>query len=160
MNNYVEQPLGYWEEQSYMMALLNGFEGDFFEKIVERVEAINGVEITAVRDLTNEIPGGIRLNYFGESYEVGYYPIDFKLPENYTRSAYYFSEQELTAARNAGSALTVYMSFGNNPKQSFKFQLQLLIAMAPNLIAIVDESSEKLLPLKWAKMAVNSSRKR
>ena len=31
MNNYVEQPLGYWEEQSYMMALLNGFEGDFFE---------------------------------------------------------------------------------------------------------------------------------
>lgn len=157
MNNYVEQPLGYWEEQSYMMALLNEFDEDLFAKIVDRVDAIEGAKVTAVRDLTSEVPGGIRLTYNGEDYEIGYYPTEFSLPESYARGPFYLSEQEMIKVNNAKSALTVYMSFNNKPKESFKLQLKLLMAMAPNLVAVVDESAEKLLPLKWVKMAVNSS---
>lgn len=157
MNNYVEQPLGYWEEQSYMMALLNGFDNDLFAKIVDRVDAIEGVKVTAVRDLTDKVAGGIRLTYNGEDYEVGYYPTEFSLPESYKRGPFFLSEQEMNMVDSAKSALTVYMSFNKKPKECFKFQLKLIMAMAPNLVAVVDESAEKLLPLKWVKMAINSS---
>ena len=155
-NNYIEQPLNYWEAKSFMMSVLDEYDNELFSKIVDRVSALEGVEITSVRDLTDEIPGGLILNYLGEEYEVGYYPSNFSFPEYYARGPMYITQQELEEYRNAKSALVVYMNFGKNPKESFKLQLKLMMAMTPDLLAIEDESAEKILPLKWVKMVIES----
>lgn len=152
-----ELPLGYWEEKSYMLVVPKEYTEDLITGIFERVANIEGVEIKEKRFLTENEPGGIRLIYENEEYEVGFYPSNFGVQELYINRTYYFSDEELEELKNARNALTIFMEFNKDPKKSFHLQLKLAIAMVPNLIGIMDESAEKMIPLKWAIMAANSS---
>jgi len=48
------------------------------------------------------------------------------------------------------------MKFTDNPKKCFHLQLKLACAILPDLIGILDESAEKMLPAGWVKMAASS----
>lgn len=155
-NDLKEAPLGYWEKESYMIVVPEIFTKELIDGIMERVESIDGVKIKKKHELTEKKPGNIKLTYKNEEYEVGYYPAPFSLPEMYINKNYHFSEEELEKLRNAKSALTIFMKFKKDAKISYHLQLKLALAMIPNMIGIMDESAEKMLPTSWVKMAANS----
>ncbi|MDE5538935.1 MAG: DUF4026 domain-containing protein, partial [Bacilli bacterium] len=53
-------------------------------------------------------------------------------------------------------ALTIFMKFGSDIKKSFHLQLKIALTLIPDLIGILDESAEKMLPAKWVKLAAAS----
>ena len=151
-----EEPLGYWEKESYMQIVPETPAGEFLDSMCERVSKIEGVEILEESKLTQKEPGRIRLKYDGEEYEVGYYPSRFSLPEMYINRNYFFTENEAERLRKAEGALTIFMEFRENSKKSYHLQLKIAAAMIPSLIGIMDESAEKMLPPSWVKMAAES----
>ena len=153
---YEEQPLGYWEKDSYMQAVVEEFSPSILENIIEKVETVKEVKVTATRELSEESPGRIRFTYYGEEYEMYYYPSNFAFYEMYGRGPYYPTQAEGEKLQNAKTSITFCMAFGQNPKKSFHLQLKLIYAIVPNLIGLIDESAEKLLPRNWVKIAVNS----
>lgn len=156
IDNLKEAPLGYWEEESYMLVIPEEPTRELLESISERVSKIKDVEIIQINTLTDKEPGKIKLSYENEEYEIGYYPSKFSLPEMYVNKGYYFSEEELNKLRNAKTSLTIFMKFNKNAKKSYQLQLKLALSMVPNMIGIMDESAEKMLPASWVKMAANS----
>lgn len=68
-----EAPLGYWEEESYMMAVPKDESKDILDGLFERVAAIEGVEIKAKCLPNEDHPGRMILVYDGEEYEVGFF---------------------------------------------------------------------------------------
>ena len=76
-----EQPLCYWEESSYMMAVPKGGGMDLSVRLFERVAAISGVELLKKRLPDEDEPGYMEVGYDGEVYEIGFYEGDFSMPD-------------------------------------------------------------------------------
>ena len=151
-----ESPLGYWEKESYMLVVPEDHNKELIENIYNKVSNIEGVKIIEQNNLTNNEPGKIKLSYENEEYEIGYYPSKFSVPEMYINKNYYFAKEELDKLRNAKTALTIFMKFNKNSKKCYHLQLKLALAIIPNLIAVMDESAEKIMPASWVKMTANS----
>lgn len=151
-----EEPLGYWEKESYMQAVIENPTKETLDSVCERVSNIKDVTIIEKAELTDKEPGRIKLNYQGEEYEIGFYPSNLSIPEMYINKNYHFSEEELAKLRNAKTSLTIYMKFNKNPQKSYHLQLKIAVAMIPDLIGIMDESAEKILPKSWVKMTAES----
>ena len=151
-----EAPLGYWEEKSYMLVIPKDDNEDLITPIFERISTIENIEIKEKRYLTENEPGSIKLIYENEEYELGFYPSNFSLPQSYIKGPYHFSTEEIENLTNERKALTIFMEFKKDSKKSFHLQLKIAVAIVPNLIGIMDESAEKMLPAKWAIMAANS----
>ena len=152
-----EQPLCYWEESSYMMAVPKGGGMDLSVRLFERVAAISGVELLKKRLPDEDEPGYMEVGYDGEVYEIGFYEGDFSMPDMFNRRDYYFTDEELYAIGRADRALTVFMKFGVDGQKSYHLQLKIAVAMVPDLLAIVDESAEKLVCARWATLAADSA---
>lgn len=152
-----EAPLGYWEEESYMMAVPKDESKDMLDGLFERVAAIEGVEIKAKCLPNEDHPGRMILVYDGEEYEVGFFEGGFSLPEMLGGQTHYFSSEEIATLKNATKALTVFMEFHEDSKKSYHLQLKIVVAMVPELLAIMDESAEKMISARWAVMAASSS---
>ena len=159
MNNktrYEEQPLGYWEKDSYMQAVVETINPQTVEQMIEKVETVEGVKVIASREISEEAPGGIRLTYKGETYDLFYYPSNFTFYEMYARGPFFPTEEEKVKLQSANLAITFCMKFVGSPKTSFHLQLKLIYALVPNLICLIDESAEKLLPRNWLKIVTAS----
>lgn len=154
---FEEKELAYYEKDSYMQAVFNEYNTDILVGIVDRVNSIEGVEVLGTIDLSENGPGFIKLSYNNEEYEVGYYFDEFHFFPMYARGPFKIKEKELENIQNAKHCLVTFMEFKSNPKVSFHLQLKLMNAMMPELVAIVDESAEKLLPRSWVKMTCASN---
>lgn len=152
-----EAPLAYWEEQSYMMVVPENQLKNPIVGLFERVEYIDGIKIIDKKELTDTEPGYIKINYDNEEYEIGFYPNQFKLHEYYVTTAFHFEKETLEKLQSADRALTVYMKFSEDAKKSYHLQLKIMYAIIPEMLALLDESAEKMLPAKWVEMAANSS---
>ena len=154
---YQEQPLGYWEKDSYMQAVVEEFSPSILENIIEKIEKVDGVKVTATREISEEAPGGIKFIYQEEEYELYYYPSNFTFYEMYARGPYYPTKEEQEKLLKASTSITFCMGFNSNPKKSFHLQLKIIYSVVPNLISIIDESAEKLLPRNWVKITTSSN---
>lgn len=152
-----EAPLGYWEKESYMIIIPKEATRTLLDGIVDRVAQIEGVEIKEKTALTEQKVGRMKINYENEDFEIGYYPSSFSLPNFYLDDPnYYFSKGEKEEFKNAKASLTLFMKFNKDAKKSYHLQLKLAVAMVPNLIGVMDESAEKLLPKAWVEMTAKS----
>ncbi len=157
LNILKEEPLGYWEEKSYMVVIPKDETQDIFEGMFDRVANINGVEVKKKFYPNEKWPGKIEITYDGEEYEIGFFINDnFALPEMLGLQSYYFSKEEMAAIQSASKALVIFMEFHKDAKKSFHLQLKLAVAMVPDMIGIMDESAEKLICSRWAKMTAES----
>ena len=152
-----EEPLQYWEEKSYMMALPKDSSVNFWDGIFDRVAAIEGVTVKAKCLPSPEQPGKLIFEYDKEEYEAGFFAGDFQWSELLGTNNYRFTKEELEGFKAATRGLTLFMEFHEDCKKSFHIQLKLLVAMVPNLLGILDESSEKMFSAKWAVMAAASA---
>lgn len=152
-----EAPLGYWEEQSYMMVILKNEDDNPLNGIFERVEQIDDLEILEKKQISIMEPGYIKLRYKDEEYEVHFFPREFTFFQySILPNYYYFSDDDIEKLKSATKAFTIYMKFNKNAKKSFHLQLKLAVAMVPDFIGIMDESAEKLLPAGWVKMSTST----
>lgn len=150
-------PLGYWEEESYMIAVPRKIDRQLFTLAQDKINTIPGVIVKEISDATPEKPVvEFTLTYKGNTYTGGFYVNNFMLPPMTGQQDYYFTEEEWEELSKAEEAVTVFLKFGQNAKQSFHLQLKLLVALVPDLIGVMDESAERMLCERWVKMAAAS----
>ncbi|MCI8418184.1 MAG: DUF4026 domain-containing protein [Lachnospiraceae bacterium] len=94
--------------------------------------------------------------YEQESFQVEIYPMDFSLPELY-RCQHLFPDVDVDAIQRAQYGLAVEMEFGENPLSSYHLQLKLIHVLLPDALAIIDDSSEKILSGRWVALAAESA---
>jgi hypothetical protein len=151
-----EEPLAYWEEFSYMLALTPE-NYTISEDVFSNIKAIDGIEIKEKIMPSEDLPGKIVISYDGMDFEVGFYIGDFFTEEMYQWQLQYFTEEEKEQILKVKNALNVYMKFKGNPKKCYHLQLKLVYAMIPEMVALCDESAERLLNKKWVELAANSN---
>ena len=152
-----EAPLNYWEKESYLMALPSSGYVDVSEDTILRVRDIAGVNIIESALPDEEKPGHIVLSFEDEIYEIGFYKDGFSLPEMLSRQGYYFTEEEMEAIARSESALTVFMEFPGDSRKAYHLQLKVVKAMVPDLLAVMDESAERLVSGRWVTLATESN---
>ena len=151
-----EAPLGAWEEKSFMQVIPKDGDDDFISGIFDRVSLIDGVEVIDKKPISVQSSGSIKFTYDNEEYEVGFYPINFSVPEYYLNTSSLFSEEEKKDIMESQVALTIFMEFHKDVKKSYHIQLKLAVAMVPDFIGIMDESAERMLHKDWVKMTATS----
>ncbi len=151
-----EAPLNYWEEKSYMLAISKEDSEEYITEGFERLSKFEGIEIL---DKDMNIQKGfisLKLLYEGDEYEVGIYPGSVSIPEYYLSRNFYFTEQEREELLQSTKSLTLFMEFNHDYQKSYQLQLKLAILFVPNLLGIVDESAERVLPARWVKLTAFS----
>lgn len=153
-----EAPLYYWEEKSYMLAILSEDTNDeeLLKNSFDRIASVENLEIKENHYSVEENTFYASFSYENDDYEIGFYLGGVTIPEYYLEKNFLFKEEEKKILLEAKKAITIFMKFNNNPKKSYHLQLKLAVVLVPNLIGILDESAEKMLPSSWVKMAVAS----
>lgn len=98
----------------------------------------------------------LEINYEGEIYSAEIFPSDFTLPELY-RCQHQFPDVDAEAVQAAQFGLIVEMEFGPNPLTSYHLQLKLISTLLPDVLAVLDASSEKILSGRWVILAAQST---
>jgi len=150
-----EAPLGYWEEKSYMSAIP---KDEDYKIAKEDVERLSTIENLTVLDTNYSTEGyiNIALEYEEEKYEVGIFPGPISIPTYYLNKNFLFKEDEIDAILSARKSLTIFMEFKKDAKKSYHLQLKLAFALMPDLLAVLDESAERVLPAKWVELTAKS----
>ena len=150
-----EQPLYYWEDKSYMMIIPNSYSDNILKKGIDKLSKSKEFEL---KDTTYGMDGSINLKivYDDIEYEVGLFVGGISVPAYYLEKNFLFNDQERQKILSATKAITIYMPLKDNPKKSYHLELKLCVALCPDLIGVMDESAEKMLPAKWVVMSANS----
>lgn len=90
-----------------------------------------------------------------ETFFVEIYPTEFALPELY-RCQHFFPDIDIEAIQKVQCGLAVEMEFGVDALSSYHLQLKLIHAMIPDALAVIDDSSEKILSGRWVALAAES----
>ncbi len=123
------------------------------EELLRRAEGADSFQLHSSRfeeeDLHLEICSD------GELYQAHIFPTEFQIPELY-RCQHLFPDVDVEAIENAQLGLGVEMEFGGNALASYHLQLKLICALVPDLLAVLDDSSEKILSGRWVTLAARS----
>lgn len=151
----IEAPLGYWEEKSYMLAIPKNEEYKLTKQDIERISKIENVK---VKDTNFSTEGflTVKLEYEEEDYEVGIFPGPVSVPGYYLNKNFLFKEEEIDAILSAKSSVTIFMEFKKDVKKAYHLQLKIAVALVPDLLAVLDESAERVLPAKWVILQAQS----
>ena len=147
---------GYWEKESYMMALLCHPNLDILGKAQERLEGIQDVEVINFAPPADDSPMMFTISYRDEVYEFSMVVAHFELSQQLALQRNRFTEEEWEGLLTADASLIISMKFNKNAKKSFHLQLKIIAALAPDLLGVYDESSEKLICPRWIRMAAES----
>lgn len=69
------------------------------------------------------------------------------------RVRYHLNPQDEKEIADLKKGIAVLIEGGNNPYDTFKLQLLMLCTLVPDLILVVDESSEQIFPGEWARFS-------
>jgi len=156
MKKLEEAPLGYWEEKSYMMVIPRDQDCDLLKNSIENINSTSEMKVIEHHLNAAEQVFYMTIEYQKEEYEVGFYSGGVSVPDYYLNHNFLFTEKEKTDLLSATKALTIFMKFHEDSKKSFQLQLKLAVAMVPDMIGVLDESAEKVLPAKWVVMTSKS----
>lgn len=97
----------------------------------------------------------VTVSYLGQTYIISVFAEEFGMDDLYTVN-HRFTQTALEAIRKADTCLTTAMEFGTSTQESFLLQLKVLQCMVPDMIAVVDFCSERMLSAVWARMTTQS----
>ena len=155
-----EQPLSYYEEKSYMLAIPWSDQEDTLfdrEEKIRRISRMEGVEVLSVASENDGEQPFITISYHGETYAVDLSPYPAYDSYKSIQRRHIFSDEENEELAKAEFGLMVIMPFGKDHKSSFHFQLKLIDALMPEPVAIIDESAEQIFSGQWAHLAAASN---
>lgn len=154
---FTEQPLGYWEALScFMIIPENKNKLPDMEQVVNAINNIDGFKVNHSKQSEKSNAFLVNFDYDGEEYEGVFDAGGFSLPESYLYTMRNFTQAETEKLKNANSSMNFSMRFTKNPKKFYHIQLKIAAAVIPDLIALIDESAEKVLQPKWVKLAAKS----
>ncbi len=142
------------KEKSYMLAVPTavGFDLDQIHKRLQETKKFQLLDMNMKEDgilcFTIEYQNTTRL------FEI--YPAIFEIPLLY-RSQHLFPDIDLTKLEQVTEGLAVEMFFGENALMDYHLQLQVIDVLLPDKLAVLDDSSEKILSGKWVALAAASN---
>lgn len=120
----------------------------------KRLQEADDFQVESMEPEENTIQ--IRIVCGKETFSVEIYPTDFEIPELY-RCQHFFPDLDIEAIRKVQYGLAVEMMFGADALSSYHLQLKLIHTMLPDALAVIDDSSEKILSGRWVALAAESS---
>lgn len=143
------------DRTSYMIAIPNNEKELEDPKILtERMARLEGVQIMET-EMENETVS-FELVYNDTLYQARIYPMEFALSE-FFRTQHFFPDVDIEAVEERSRGLGVELEFAGDALASYHLQLKLIAAMfSCGVLAILDESAEKILSGRWAELAAAS----
>lgn len=92
----------------------------------------------------------------GERYDAEAFPTKLEIPEMY-REQHFFPDVDIQVIENARAGLVVSIEFGEDALASYHAQLKIVSALLPDAVAVIDDSSEKILSGRWVRLAASSA---
>ena len=111
---------------------------------------INDMDIDDDRGLVVDLTIG------DNDYEVEINPTGVEIPD-FVRPEHAFTDEEVKMLDEAQAGLSVCFDYEGDSNQCFYDQLRIIDALFPELLAVLDCPSEKLLSGKWVSLAAKSS---
>lgn len=144
---------------SYMMAVPRDSE-DIMDpdRVLARLDNAQDFDFEVVEvgyDEEAENPV-VSVSYLDHTYQVHVFAEEFEMSEFYAVN-HRFTTANFRAMEKAETGLTVALIFGPEPQESFHLQLKVLQCLVPDMVGIVDFSSERLLSSIWARMTAESA---
>ena len=114
-------------------------------------------ELISVKDMHLDEERGmvVRFEIEGAEYEAVLNPEEVEIP-NMVRPEHAFSDEEYQMLDEARVGLSVCMDFEGDCNRCFFDQLRFINALFPDILAVLDCPSEKLLSGKWVSLAARS----
>ena len=156
---HTKKPLQYWEKDSYIHALEKPNQRLILnEQIVNRVKQLSDVNILDISLPNNEKGehGTIVAEYKQVKYEFNYYYFAHETSNILSYQRQFFTQEEMEEIGKTSMALTSFMRFEKDARDSYILQLKLLHAIMPDALAYEDESAEKYMNKRWVELVVNS----
>ncbi|MCM1045207.1 MAG: DUF4026 domain-containing protein [Candidatus Gastranaerophilales bacterium] len=141
------------KEKSYMCAVPR--RAADLKSAVDMIEQLS--QARGIKILSHEMEEGLKiaLTVDEAEYEIEMYPTKWKMPQLF-RTQHIFPDVDVEALDSASVGLEVGMEFGEDALQSYHAQLRIMAALVPDMLAVVDYSSEKILSGKWVVLAAGS----
>ncbi len=123
------------------------------EIIINRLGEIPGINILSRKMQDYKIE--VVIEYKKNEYPLIFYPDSFALPDFY-RQQHLFPDVDMHKLERAESGLMIEMLFGDDSLESYHLQLKIANGIIPDILALLDISSEKILSGRWVAMAASS----
>lgn len=91
----------------------------------------------------------------GKRYDAEAFPANLEIPEMY-RAQHLFPDVDIQAIEKAKVGLAVSIEFDDDALSSYHAQLKIISSLLPDAIAVIDDSSEKILSGRWVRLAASS----
>lgn len=143
-------------EPSYMIIIPKN-ENDLKDPDI-LIENLMKSEVLKVTDVHMDEDRGLIVDFEIDDTkrEAAISPLDVEVPY-YFRPEHTFTEEEHKAIDEAHAGLSVCMDFEGDNNKCFFDQLRFMNALMPDMLAVLDCPSEKLLSGKWVALAAGSS---
>ena len=144
------------QEPSYMIAIPK--DQSILEDPKNFIGNLTSCGFIKINDMDLDDDRGlvIDLTIGDNDYEVEVNPTGVEIPE-FVRPEHAFSDEEVSMLDKAEAGLSVCFDYEGDSNQCFHDQLKIIDALFPDLLAVLDCPSEKLLSGKWVSLAAKSS---
>lgn len=142
------------KEKSYMLAIpQNEDDIDDLDGILARLSDSPYFQLIS-HDFDDRLK--LVLQCDEKEYGVELVPMDIVIPEMY-RICHFFPDVDVDAVEKTDFGIGVVMEFGEDVLASYHLQLRIIHTVLPDLLAVLDDSSEKILSGKWVQLAAKSA---
>ena len=144
------------QEPSYMIAIPK--DQSLIEDPKNFMGNLTSCEFIKINDMNMDETRGlvIDLTIGDNDYEVELNPTGVEIPD-FVRPEHAFTDEEVRMLDEAQAGLAVCINYEGDSNQCFHDQLKIMDVLFPELLAVLDCPSEKLLSGKWVALAAKSS---
>ena len=144
------------QEPSYMIAIPK--DQSLIEDPKNFMGNLTSCEFIKINDMNMDETRGlvIDLTIGDNDYEVELNPTCVEIPD-FVRPEHAFTDEEVRMLDEAQAGLAICFNYEGDSNQCFHDQLKIMDVLFPELLAVLDCPSEKLLSGKWVALAAKSS---
>lgn len=143
------------DKTSYMLAIPAAKEELVDAAALERQLREDG-RLQVLTEQMEDEAWKLELVYNNTLYHAKIYPCGFELPELY-RVQHFFPDVDIKRLETLTDGLAVELSFMEDALASYHLQLIMISAMLPDVLAVLDDSAEKILSGHWVRLAASSN---
>lgn len=142
------------KEKSFMVAIPEKTDDlKSIENLLNNLKENKNIEVVSM-NFEEEVL--LKLKLGENTYEVNIFPYEVNIPEMF-RIQHEFKESDIQIIQNSAIGLGMEMEFGDDALTSYHDQLKIIHALLPELVAVLDGSSEKILSGMWVSLAAESN---
>lgn len=138
------------KEVSYMMAVPRDVKS--IENPKDIINRLKNNDFFTIENAEFEKDLMLTISYKDKSYKVNILPEEYELGGMY-KVNHHLSEENYNILMGNHCGITVAITFSDDILDSYHLQLKVLYTIMPDMVAVVDFSSEKILSPVWTRLA-------